>query len=40
MQKGLSKVRQNVGPIIDKNGEAITNNRDMAENIGEQYETT
>ena len=36
----LSKVRQNVGPIIDKNGEAISNNGDMAENIGEQYETT
>ena len=38
--KGLSKVRQNVGPIIDKNGEVISNNGDMAENIGEQYETT
>ena len=38
--KGLSKVRQNVGPIIDKNGEVISNKGDMAENIGEQYETT
>lgn len=38
--KGLIKVRQNVGPIIDKNGEVISNNSDMAENIGEQYETT
>ena len=38
--KGLSKVRQGVGPIIDKGGEVISKNVDMAENIGEQYETT
>ena len=38
--KGLSKVRQNVGPIIDKNGEVISNKGEMAENIGEQYEST
>ena len=29
-----------VDPIIGKNAEAISNNGDMAENIGEQYETT
>ena len=38
--KRLRKVRQNVGPIIDKKGEVITDNGDMAENIHEQYETT
>ena len=29
-----------VDPIIGKNAEAISNNGDMAESIGEQYETT
>ena len=37
--KKLSKVRQNVGPIIDQNGEAISNPGDMSEIIHDQYET-
>ena len=37
--KKLSKVKQNIGPIIDQNGEAISNPGDMAEIINDQYET-
>ena len=38
--KRLRKVKQNVGPIIDRKGEVISDNGDMAEIIHDQYETT
>ena len=36
--KKHSNIRQNVGPIIDKKGEAISEPEEMSEIIGDQYE--